>query len=81
MIIAVKRQWLYELRSNENLTQRDMARIMGISPSHYSNIECGRRGLRGRSLRDHFVTISNHFGVSTDWIHKVENVHLNESSR
>lgn len=79
MILEVKRLWLYELRTSANLTQGDMAHIMGISSSHYNNIEHGRRGLRGRLLSDHFVTLADYFHISLEQIHKMESIYLSEN--
>lgn len=78
---ALKRQWLNKLRRSRNFTREDMACLMHISRSHYSNIENGRCGLRGSMSRDHFVTISMWFRVSTDNLHEWEDAYLAEAKK
>ena len=73
-----KRLWLYKLRIDKNLTQRDIACAMGISPSHYASIELGRRGLHGSLQRDHFVTISKIFGIPLKKVNEMEKAHLED---
>jgi transcriptional regulator with XRE-family HTH domain len=40
------REWLKNLRKQNNITQSDMADLLGISQNHYSNIENGARAPR-----------------------------------
>ena len=37
------REWLKNLRKQNNITQSDMADLLGISQNYYSNIENGAR--------------------------------------
>lgn len=73
---AGKRLWLYELRDKHNLSRSDMAQILDICVSHYARIELGQRGLRGSLQRDYFVTISEHFDIPLEKVHKMEDAHL-----
>ena len=43
---------LADARRREGLSQRDLARRLGIPQSHVSNIECGKTDLRLSSLID-----------------------------
>jgi transcriptional regulator with XRE-family HTH domain len=38
------------IRKKAGLTQTDLAKKVGITPSHYSNIESGRRGFSAETL-------------------------------
>ena len=38
-----KREWLRDLRTDRNLTQTDVARMLNISMDHYQRIEYGQR--------------------------------------
>ena len=39
------RQWLREIRKSQRYSQREIAKISGISQTYYSAIETGDRGL------------------------------------
>lgn len=39
----IKREWLKKARKEEGLTSKQVADIFGISTTHYSDIENGRR--------------------------------------
>lgn len=38
-----KREWLYEARKEKGLSTQGIAEIFGISPTHYNDIENGKR--------------------------------------
>lgn len=37
------RKWLREMRDDRNLTQEEVAKLSGISRTHYTQIEIGRK--------------------------------------
>lgn len=39
----VRREWLKEIRNQHHLTVRGAAKVLGVSFSHYSDIENGRK--------------------------------------
>ncbi|PEE35913.1 helix-turn-helix transcriptional regulator [Bacillus cereus] len=39
----MKRDWLVKIRKQHELTQVDIAEALNVSPTHYSDIESGRR--------------------------------------
>lgn len=39
----MKRDWLVKIRKQNKLTQVNLAKTLSISPSHYGDIETGRR--------------------------------------
>ncbi|MFD0768832.1 helix-turn-helix transcriptional regulator [Bacillus sp. CGMCC 1.60114] len=39
----MRRDWLIEIRKKHGLTQEDIAKVVKTSPSHYGDIETGRR--------------------------------------
>ena len=55
---------LKELREDNDLTQDDLAKALGISRQYYSNYE---RGLTEFPLR-HLSTLCKFYGVSADYI-------------
>lgn len=55
---------LIELRKQQNLTQQDMARILGISRQAYSNYELGNREADYTTLKK----LSNYFNVTIDYL-------------
>lgn len=55
---------LYKYRSERNLSQVQVAEIVGLSPPFYANIERGAKGLSLYSLRE----LANALGVSTDYL-------------
>lgn len=55
---------LVELRKKHDLTQQDMARILGISRQAYSNYELGNREADYSTLKK----LSNYFNVTVDYL-------------
>jgi transcriptional regulator with XRE-family HTH domain len=45
------RQWLLQLRNNYELTQKQVARLAGISRSYYSEIEVGAKSPSGKTAK------------------------------
>lgn len=43
MINYGRRDWLRDMRTSRELTQTDVARMLGISHDHYQRIEYGQR--------------------------------------
>lgn len=60
----VNMERLIELRKQQNLTQQDMARILGISRQAYSNYELGNREADYTTLKK----LSNYFNVTVDYL-------------
>ncbi|MGN0633950.1 MAG: helix-turn-helix transcriptional regulator [Oscillospiraceae bacterium] len=65
-IFCVKRQWLYELRIRHNLTQTQMAQIIGADPSHYTRLESGKRDTRNGLRLIYLSSLAKHFGISIE---------------
>ena len=64
------RLWLIALRSQNNLTQSEMAQIVGLSQNYYCSIE---KRVRLQVLDFKFVcAISDAFGISLDTIRNCE---------
>jgi len=55
---------LKELRLENNLLQKDIAKVLGISERNYSYIETGTTALR----YDILIKLSNYYKVSIDYI-------------
>ncbi|EJB4712023.1 helix-turn-helix transcriptional regulator, partial [Listeria monocytogenes] len=55
---------LKQLRKNNNKTQEDISKILGISRGAYSHIENGRNEPDMETI----VKLANIFGVSTDYL-------------
>lgn len=55
---------LYDLRTDNDLTQKDIAKILNISQQYYSEYEKGNRELPLR----HLITLCQFYHVSADWI-------------
>jgi len=55
---------LKELRLENNLMQKDIAKILGISQRNYSYIETGTTSLK----YDVLIKLSNYYKVSIDYI-------------
>lgn len=53
-----------QLRKNRNMTQRDLARALNVSPSAIGMYEQGRR----QPSADLIVAICREFSVSTQWL-------------
>lgn len=62
MKIVAKR--LYDLRTDNDKLQKDIANILQISQQYYSEYEKGKRELPIRHLK----TLSIYYGVSADYI-------------
>lgn len=57
-------QRIRDLREDSDLSQADVARILGISQQHYSMYESGKRELP----MHHFITLAKFYNVSLDYI-------------
>lgn len=55
---------LYDLRIDNDLTQKDIAKILNISQQYYSEYEKGNRELPIR----HLITLCKFYKVSADWL-------------
>jgi transcriptional regulator with XRE-family HTH domain len=55
---------LLELRTEKNLSQRDMAKILNISQGTYNNWE----NQNTQPSIEQLITIANYFGVSVDYL-------------
>lgn len=65
------REWLKKLRKDNNLTQVEMADMLGISQNHYCNIE---NGIKQKDLPLSMAEkIAIVFGTSMDSIVEFEN--------
>jgi len=53
-----------EMRERDGLTQKNMAELLGCTPSHYQKIEYGKVNLPTTTL----VFLADHFHVSTDYL-------------
>jgi DNA-binding XRE family transcriptional regulator len=66
MTTAVKelqrREWLKDLRKEKGLTVRDLAKEIGVSWTHYSDIENGRKNPSLKLA----VNMSKYFGFNVD---------------
>ncbi|MCM3736414.1 helix-turn-helix domain-containing protein [Bacillus cytotoxicus] len=59
----MRRDWLVEIRKKHGLTQEDVAEVVKTSPSHYGDIETGRRTPRPQLA----MRIAVFFGFPLDW--------------
>lgn len=55
---------LMQLRSERNMTQKELATILKMDPSTIANYESGER----KPKYEHLLRIADYFGVSIDWI-------------
>ncbi len=55
---------LYDLRTDNDLTQEDVARILNTTKQNYGRYENGKRKLNIEDL----ITLSKFYKVSTDYI-------------
>ena len=55
---------LRDLREDNDMTQREMADILGISQRYYSNLENGTRTISAEIL----IQIADYYNVSLDYI-------------
>ena len=53
-----------ELREDHDLTQKEIAGVLGIDQRVYSNYEIGYRALPIQ----HLITLCKYYHVSADWI-------------
>lgn len=52
------------IRQNQNLSQLEFAKILGVSQSYYANIERGRYSLK----IDFIICIKNKFNINPTWL-------------
>lgn len=57
-------QRLRDLREDADKTQAEIAKILGISPQHYSMYEHGERELP----MHHFITLARYYNISLDYL-------------
>ena len=57
-------QRLKDLREDGDMTQADVAKILGISRQHYALYEKGERELP----MHHFITLARYYNVSLDYL-------------
>lgn len=57
-------QRLKLLRSEKNMTQRDMAEMLGKTSRHYQDIESGKINVPGLTL----IKLADYFEVSLDYL-------------
>ena len=57
-------QRLKDLREDNDKTQEDIAKTLGISRQHYSLYERGERELP----MHHFITLAKYYNVSLDYL-------------
>ncbi len=55
---------LKDLREDADLSQYEVAQILGISQQHYGMYENGKRELP----MHHFITLAKHYHVSLDYL-------------
>lgn len=60
MSTSVLSQKLKHYRKLHNMTQMDLAYVIGVAPEHIANIECGRKGISLEKL----ILICRHFNIS-----------------
>ena len=58
-----------ELREDHDLTQRQIAEVLGIKQQVYSNYELGFRSLP----IEHLIKLCKYYNVSSDWILGLDN--------
>lgn len=64
---VMKTKWnevIRNLREDHDLTQKEVAKILGISQRVYSNYECGQTDISINSI----ITLSKYYKVSTDYL-------------
>lgn len=57
-------QRLKDIREDKDLTQTDIANLLHISQSHYSQYELGKRELP----MHHFITLAKYYNISLDYL-------------
>lgn len=55
---------IYDLRIDNDFTQKEIAKILNISQQYYSEYEKGNRELPIR----HLITLCKFYHVSADWL-------------
>ena len=55
---------LLDLREDKDMTQKEIAAILGIDQRVYSTYETGKRDIP----LNHLITLANFYGVSVDYI-------------
>ncbi|MBQ9974781.1 MAG: helix-turn-helix transcriptional regulator [Oscillospiraceae bacterium] len=55
---------LLDLRQDRDMTQKDVAALLGIDQRVYSNYETGKREIPVR----HLLVLADHYGVSLDYL-------------
>ena len=55
---------LAELREDHDLSQAEMAKILGVSQATYSRYETGRLDIPSQTL----IALARHYGVSVDYL-------------
>lgn len=58
------RELLKELREDNDLTQRTVAQVLGVSQQQYSRYETGSAALPLR----HFITLAYYYNISADYL-------------
>ena len=53
-----------DLREDNDLTQKEIAKVLGISQRYYSNLENGSRTLSA----DLLIALADYYGVSLDYL-------------
>ena len=57
-------QRIKDLRTDNDKTQAQIAKILNISQSHYSQYELGKREMP----MHHFITLARYYNVSLDYL-------------
>lgn len=55
---------IFDLRTDHDLTQKDVAKILGISRQYYSRYENGEVDIPVR----HLITLANYYNISLDFL-------------
>ncbi len=63
---------LHDVRRKKGLTQQEAADMIGLSYTHYSNIEAGKINIKIDTLRK----LASCFDVSTDYLLQVNTNHI-----
>lgn len=64
VIVMDYKKRLYDLRTDNDLRQEDVANILKISSQAYGMYENGKRGLPV----EHLITLSKYYNVTSDYI-------------
>lgn len=63
-ILKIMAERIRELREQDGLTQKNMAEILGCTPSHYQKIEYGKINIPTTTL----AFFADYFNVSADYL-------------